>query len=95
MISSATARKTWIFNELADRNTRDKENGVMSLSFWHVKRKNLTSLFGTKRTINEMILGGSGGDEETTGFVLLSRIGRTAKPLKVGCGLEVAQIRGA
>jgi hypothetical protein len=43
---------------LADRNTRDEENGVISPRALHVKRKDLTSLFGKKDTINEIISGG-------------------------------------
>jgi hypothetical protein len=52
------SRKTRIFNELGDRNTRDEENGVISPRALHVKRKVLTSLLGKKDTINEIILGG-------------------------------------
>lgn len=44
-----------MFNELAERNTRDKENGVISPSVLHVKRKDLTSLLGKKDAINEII----------------------------------------
>jgi hypothetical protein len=47
-----------MFNELAERNTRDKGNGDISPSVLHVKRKDLTSLFGKKDTINEIISGG-------------------------------------
>jgi hypothetical protein len=43
---------------LAERNTRDKENGDISPSVLHVKRKDLTSLFRKKDTINEIISGG-------------------------------------
>lgn len=56
---SATARKTWIFNKLAERNTCEvEENGEISPRALHVERKDLTSLFGRKHTIDEMISGG-------------------------------------
>ena len=55
---SATARKTWMFNELAERNTREEENGEISPRALHVKRKDLTSLFGRKDKIDEIISGG-------------------------------------
>src|SRR4051812_8487273 len=55
---SATARKTWMFNELAERNTREEENGEISPRALHVKRKDLTSLFGKKDTMDEIISGG-------------------------------------
>ncbi|KUM55391.1 hypothetical protein ACN42_g11896 [Penicillium freii] len=55
---SATARKTWMFNELAERNTRKEENNKISPRALHVKRKDLTSLFGRKDTMDEIISGG-------------------------------------
>ena len=70
---SAIARKTWMFNELAERNTRNtrkEENGEILLRDWHVKRKYLTSLFNRKDPMDEIILG---GNAETTGIVLLFR----------------------
>ena len=81
---SAIARKTWMFNELADRNTRDKENGVISPRILHVKRKDLTSLFGKKDTINELI---SGGKQKATAFVLPFRMG-PVKHCKLICHLQ-------
>lgn len=47
-----------MFLELAERNTRDEENGVISLNVLHVKRKDLISLFGKKDVIMEIISGG-------------------------------------
>lgn len=55
---SATARKTWMFNELAERNTREEENGEILPKALHVKRKDLTSLFGRKDTMDEIISAG-------------------------------------
>lgn len=49
------APNAWIFSELAERNTRDEENGVFSPRVLHVKREDLTSLFGKKDTIHEII----------------------------------------
>jgi hypothetical protein len=59
------ARKTRIFNELADRNTRDEENGVISPRALQVKRKVFTSLFGKKDTIKE---NNSGGKSKSHGL---------------------------
>jgi hypothetical protein len=47
-----------MFNELAERNTRAEENGEMSLRALHVKRKDLTSLFRRKETMDELNSGG-------------------------------------
>lgn len=47
-----------MFNELAERNTREEENGEISPRGLHVKRKDLTSLFGRKDTMEEIISGG-------------------------------------
>lgn len=44
-----------MFNELAERNTREEENGEISPRGLHVKRKDLTSLFSRKDTIEEII----------------------------------------
>jgi hypothetical protein len=59
-----------MFNELAERNTREEENDQYSRSVFHVKRKVLTSFFGKKDTIHEI---NSGGKAETTAFVLPSQ----------------------
>jgi hypothetical protein len=67
-------------------DTRDEENGVISPRTLHVKRKDLTSLFGKKDTINEMI---SGGNQKTTAFVLPPRLG-PVKPLQVGMSPAVS-----
>jgi hypothetical protein len=47
-----------MFNELAERNTREEENGEISLRALQVKRKDLTSLFGKKDTMDEINSGG-------------------------------------
>jgi propanediol utilization protein len=48
-----------MFNELAERNTREEEeNGEISPRALHVKRKDLTSLFGRKDTMDEITSGG-------------------------------------
>jgi hypothetical protein len=43
-----------MLNELAERNTREEENGEISPRALHVKRKDLTSLFGRIDTMNEL-----------------------------------------
>lgn len=55
---SAIAQKTWIFNELAERNIHE-ENGEISPRALYVKRKDLTSLFGRKDTMDEIISEGN------------------------------------
>lgn len=47
-----------MLNELAERNTREEENGEISPRSLHVKRKDLTSLFGRKGTMDKIISGG-------------------------------------
>lgn len=54
-----------MFNELAERNTREEENGEISPRALHVKRKDLTSLFGRKDTIIEI---NSGGERRNPGL---------------------------
>lgn len=43
---------------MAERNTREEENGEISPRALYVKRKDLTSLFGRKDTMDETISGG-------------------------------------
>lgn len=91
---SATARKTWMFNELAERNTREEENGEISPRALHVKRKDLTSLFGRKDTMDRII---SGGKCRNHGLCVAIPTRRLVKPLGVCQWVErceVAKLRG-
>jgi len=73
-----------MFSELAERKTREEANGEVSPRDLHVKRKDLTTLFGRKDTMIEIISGGKLRNEEICTAILDHGIGEALGCMSMG-----------